>query len=65
MHLNGEALHGVTRGFYLLVRTAGDLYERGVVDTAACGANSHGFCIPNMLKQFHPHAGGLRWLGVL
>jgi hypothetical protein len=23
------------------------------------------YCIPNMLKQFHPHTGGLRWLGVL
>ena len=22
-------------------------------------------CIPNMLKQLHPHTGGLRWLGVL
>jgi hypothetical protein len=22
-------------------------------------------CIPNMLKQHHPHKGGLRWLGVL
>jgi hypothetical protein len=22
-------------------------------------------CIPNMLKQHHPHVGGLRWLGVL
>ena len=21
-------------------------------------------CIPDMLKQLHPHAGGLRWLGV-
>jgi hypothetical protein len=27
--------------------------------------NSTGFCIPNMLKQLHPHAGGLCWLGVL
>jgi hypothetical protein len=27
--------------------------------------NSPGFCIPDMLKQLHPHAGGLRWLGVL
>jgi hypothetical protein len=24
-----------------------------------------GYCIPNMLKQLHPLAGGLRWLGVL
>jgi len=23
-----------------------------------------GYCIPNMLKQLHPLAGGLRWLGV-
>jgi hypothetical protein len=23
-----------------------------------------GHCIPDMLKQLHPHAGGLRWLGV-
>jgi hypothetical protein len=23
-----------------------------------------GHCIPNMLKQHHPQAGGLRWLGV-
>ena len=23
-----------------------------------------GCCIPNMLKQLYPHAGGLRWLGV-
>lgn len=22
-------------------------------------------CIPDMLKQLHPHTGGLRWLGVL
>jgi hypothetical protein len=27
--------------------------------------NFTGSCIPNMLKQLHPHAGGLRWLGVL
>jgi hypothetical protein len=27
--------------------------------------NSVGHCIPDMLKQLHPHAGGLRWLGVL
>ena len=27
--------------------------------------NSTGSCIPNMLKQLHPHTGGLRWLGVL
>jgi len=27
--------------------------------------NSTGSCIPNMLKQFHPQTGGLRWLGVL
>jgi hypothetical protein len=26
--------------------------------------NSSGYCIPEMLKQFHPHTGGLRWLGV-
>jgi hypothetical protein len=26
--------------------------------------NFIGRCIPNMLKQRHPHAGGLRWLGV-
>lgn len=26
--------------------------------------NSSGSCIPNMLKQFHPRTGGLRWLGV-
>jgi hypothetical protein len=26
--------------------------------------NSTGSCIPNMLKQLHPRAGGLRWLGV-
>lgn len=26
--------------------------------------NFFGDCIPNMLKQFHPHTGGLRWLGV-
>lgn len=24
-----------------------------------------GYCIPDMLKQLHPHTGGLRWLGVL
>jgi hypothetical protein len=27
--------------------------------------NVSGYCIPDMLKQLHPHAGGLRWLGVL
>jgi hypothetical protein len=27
--------------------------------------NFAGYCIPNMLKQFHPQEGGLRWLGVL
>ncbi len=27
--------------------------------------NSSGYCIPHMLNQFHPHTGGLRWLGVL
>lgn len=26
--------------------------------------NYVGYCIPNMLKQLHPRAGGLRWLGV-
>ena len=26
--------------------------------------NLIGHCIPDMLKQLHPHAGGLRWLGV-
>lgn len=29
-----------------------------------CNINSSGYCIPDMLKQFHPHTGGLRWLGV-
>ena len=29
-----------------------------------CNINSTGSCIPDMLKQLHPHAGGLRWLGV-
>ena len=27
--------------------------------------NFFGHCIPIMLKQRYPHAGGLRWLGVL
>src|SRR5258705_12142283 len=30
-----------------------------------CNINSTGSCIPNMLKQHHPHTGRLRWLGVL
>jgi hypothetical protein len=29
-----------------------------------CKVNFSGYCIPDMLKQLHPHAGGLRWLGV-
>ena len=30
-----------------------------------CNVNFSGYCIPDMLKQLHPHTGGLRWLGVL
>jgi len=30
-----------------------------------CNINSAGSSIPNMLKQLHARAGGLRWPGVL